>query len=270
MAIIQGDNNSNNLNGTVNNDTIYGYGGDDNINASQGGSDILYGGSGDDFYTINSGEQIIENLNEGFDIVSSTVNFTLPANVEMLLLSGSAVTGNGNSLDNFISASLTHTNTGVNNTLNGFGGNDQLKGGDKHDTLNGGDGNDLLIGDAETFTTDPNPAGNDTLRGENGNDTLIPGRGLDTLIGGSGADIFRWGNNHVDSNVDKINDFVSAQGDKIDVSMIDADLTLAGDQAFTQGSYVNGILTGDIIGGGFIQIQLIGAPSLVTGVDVIL
>jgi Ca2+-binding RTX toxin-like protein len=75
--------------------------------------------------------------------------------------------------------------------------------------------------------------------GGTGNDTLIGGVGGDFLVGNEGADIFKytaveesqntvlWGANQLD----QIADFTQGQ-DKIDLSTIDADPGLPGDQAF--------------------------------------
>jgi Ca2+-binding RTX toxin-like protein len=77
-------------------------------------------------------------------------------------------------------------------------------------------------------------AGNDTLTGGSGGDTLLGGGGQDDLTGGAGADTFRY-DSASDSTLlarDEILDFLSGT-DKIDLSRIDANSTLAGDQAFT-------------------------------------
>jgi Ca2+-binding RTX toxin-like protein len=60
------------------------------------------------------------------------------------------------------------------------------------------------------------------LYGGDGNDTLIFGSGRDWMSGGTGADTFAYdaAGGHVG---DAIRDFSSAQGDKIDLSAIDAD-----------------------------------------------
>jgi Ca2+-binding RTX toxin-like protein len=75
----------------------------------------------------------------------------------------------------------------------------------------------------------------DSLSGFNGNDTIAGGGGADFLSGGKGADRFvfksvsdsRW------SKIDTITDFSRSQGDKIDLSKIDAKTGVAGNQAFT-------------------------------------
>jgi Ca2+-binding RTX toxin-like protein len=86
--------------------------------------------------------------------------------------------------------------------------------------------NDMLIGTDKA----------DKLNGLAGNDTLIGGTGKDTLNGGTGADVFKF-NSVADSSAlpkqaDIITDFKHAQGDKIDLSAIDINTTLAGKQSF--------------------------------------
>ena len=95
------------------------------------GADILIGGAGNDTYKIdNIGDRIIESANEGQDTVEVGFDYTLQANVENLILTGSAIRGTGNALDNDII------------------GNDQdniLDGGLGKDTLQGGKGDDTYI-----------------------------------------------------------------------------------------------------------------------------
>lgn len=117
-----------------------------------------------------------------------------------------------------------------NDIINGLGGNDNLSGGMGKDTLDGGDGNDQLYGNS----------GDDTLIGGNGNDILRGGLGEDNLTGGAGNDIFKFSSldevrtpqvKYFNSDyLDIITDF--SVGDKIDLSGIDADTLLAGNQAF--------------------------------------
>lgn len=69
---------------------------------------------------------------------------------------------------------------------------------------------------------------------------------------------------------DIITDFNGAgifAGDRIDLSAIDANLLLAGDQAFAaaQISYVGGILRADVLFGADLEIQLAGAPGIIIG-----
>jgi Ca2+-binding RTX toxin-like protein len=103
------------------------------------------------------------------------------------------------------------------NVLSGLGGNDTLLGQGGNDTLNGA-------------------SGVDTLKGGDGNDTLRGGADKDYLSGGTGADHFVYNANADSSfgatNRDVVKDFSHAEGDKIDLSAIDANANASGDQAF--------------------------------------
>ena len=89
------------------------------------GSDSLRGGAGDDTYIIDdAGDVVTENDDEGMDTVKSSVTYTLAANVENLILTGTAtLNGTGNALDNVL------TGNSAKNVLIGGGGNDLLDGG---------------------------------------------------------------------------------------------------------------------------------------------
>lgn len=244
------------LYGQDGNDTILGDSGDDHIEGGIGndildgqeGRDTMKGGAGDDSYYINqANEYLTENANSGTDkVYTSANNFTLPANFEWLFLEGTVSSGTGNNLSNTLLG---------NNSANTFVGLD----GDDTIVTNGG--NDILVGNN----------GIDTLNGGDGNDVFNGGSGADTYFGGSGADDFGYFSvsDSPVGGMDKITDFNRTQGDRINLSPIDADLTLPGDQAFTVGTYVNGILTGDVIGGADIKIQLVGAPALNLSIDIL-
>jgi trimeric autotransporter adhesin len=96
------------------------------------GIDLLAGGDGDDTYFVdNAGTAVLENANEGTDIVHATVHFRLAANLEILVLDGSAdLQGYGN---------------GDANRLAGNSGNNLLDGGGLADLLIGNDGNDVFL-----------------------------------------------------------------------------------------------------------------------------
>lgn len=99
-----------------------------------------------------------------------------------------------------------------------------LVGGAGPNVLQGFSGNDTLNG----------LAGNDVLRAGLGDDVLSGGAGADTLVGGGGADTFRFNaaGESTQFRVDHILDFVEAEGDRIDLSRIDAMKGVAGNQAF--------------------------------------
>jgi Ca2+-binding RTX toxin-like protein len=105
---------------------------------------------------------------------------------------------------------------------------------------------------------------------------LTGGLGRDVLKGGNGSDRFDF-NLVVESPRGLLRDNVigfsgaGGQGDKIDLSTVDANLTDAGNQAFASGqlSYRDGVLTADVKGGADLQIQLIGSTLFNLAVDVI-
>ncbi|MBE9251918.1 calcium-binding protein, partial [Dolichospermum sp. LEGE 00240] len=100
----------------------------------------MIGGTGNDsYYVDNTADIITENLNEGTDVVFSSVTYTLTTNIENLTLQGTtAINGIGNNLNNII------TGNTADNVLTGGLGNDTLIGGAGADTLIGGYGNDTL------------------------------------------------------------------------------------------------------------------------------
>ena len=110
--------------------TLTGNSGNNLLNGGAG-ADTMQGGLGNDVYFVDDvGDQVIENLNEGTDAVFSTVDYTLTANVETLVLQGAGnLSGTGNTLDNKLFG-----NSG-DNTLNGGAGADRLTGGLGNDTF---------------------------------------------------------------------------------------------------------------------------------------
>ena len=162
------------LTGGNGNDSLAGGDGNDSL-AGGAGDDTLVGGAGNDTFVLDGGSDVVvENANEGTDLVLASVSTTLGANVENLTLIAPGLTGTGNELANLITGS-----NGA-DTLIGGDGNDSLIGGDGNDSLVGGDGDDVLAGGA----------GNDTLVGGVGNDTFVSD-GFDVLVEnpGGGTDL---------------------------------------------------------------------------------
>ncbi|EGD59423.1 rhizobiocin/RTX toxin and hemolysin-type calcium binding protein [Novosphingobium nitrogenifigens DSM 19370] len=117
--------------------------------------------------------------------------------------------------------------TGGADIIRGYDGADILRGGNGADQLFGGNGADTLYGGW----------GNDRLYGGSGNDVLYGGENKDTMTGGPGADTFAFRpgdfGGATATKADVITDFSRAQGDRIDLSAIDANPARAGDQAFS-------------------------------------
>lgn len=180
--------------GNTGNDTLFGGTGNDNIMGGVG-NDTASGGSGDD--TIDGGEG--DDLSFG------------GSGEDVLTDDDGTNTLNGGSGDDTI-------------TVSGGAGS-TLMGGTGADDLQGGTGNDILLGGR----------GADTLSGGDGADHLEGGMGADTLAGDAGADTFVFSfvsdSYAGDSLRDTITDFTSGE-DMIDLSNIDADRMIAGDQSF--------------------------------------
>lgn len=110
-----------------------------------GGGSTMAGGNGDDtYYVYSSKDVVVEKPNEGIDTVNSTaLSYTLPDNVENLVITAANATGIGNSGDNVIIGSGTGAQT-----LNGGAGNDVLVAGGGQDTfvVAKGEGSDVIVG----------------------------------------------------------------------------------------------------------------------------
>ena len=212
----------NSIFGLGGNDTIYGEGGSDTIRGGAGNDaifgdfpggqasptepgDILYGQAGDDFINGQGGDDLIYGGADNDQLIGSFGNDFI----------------RGGSGDDILYGD--NVNQGTNPTLSsddrlyGDAGDDTLYGQEGNDALFGGADNDILFGDA----------GNDRLWGGDGDDVLNgdnnseeQGFGNDVLIGGNGADIFVFSQTGVgtDRNFDRITDFNSAEGDRIDLS----------------------------------------------------
>lgn len=199
------------LYGGAGNDALYGGAGDDILHGDGEhdflnggvGADDMYGGPGNDIFVVdNVGDTVTELGGQGTDQVQTTLSsYTLTAHVENLVYcAGGNFHGTGNNLHN------TLTGQAGDDTLEGMGGADILYGNGGSDLLDGGDGDDLLLG----------------------------GAGADVLTSGDGGDMYRFsdGDTGTGAQADRITDFAWWY-DKIDLRGIDADLTIAGDQAFS-------------------------------------
>ena len=202
------------------------------------GADRLIGGLGNDTYVVdNLADVVVENANEGFDLVKTAIGaFVLSANVENLTYTGAGnFQGFGNGLANVITGGVG------NDSLDGKAGADRLTGGlgdDVYFTDNLGDvvieaageGVDRVLTTLNSAVTAANVeglifigagnfqgfanaagsavvggAGNDTLFGGAGADVLSGRGGNDLLVGNGGADLFNF--DAPGQGVDRIGDF---------------------------------------------------------------
>ncbi len=234
------------LNGDGNDNIIFGKGGDDLVSGS-GGHDIVFGGDGDDGVLGGDDEDDLFG-NDGADFIDGGAGRDrLFGGDGMDVIDGGAGNdylfgGDGDDI------------------LTGGAGNDQAWGNDGDDIFvaEAGDGNDRYNGGAGTDTLDLSAIINDVLVDLSGNigravtdnggvdrlsniEDVIGGSGDDTFIasdaanmfeGGSGGDEFRF-NSAAQADGDSIFDFGNGIGDSINLSGIDADSTVAGNQTFT-------------------------------------
>jgi Ca2+-binding RTX toxin-like protein len=214
------------LDGAVGNDSISGLAGQDTLTGGDG-VDTLIGAAGNDLYLVDTTtDTITENTNEGTDTISSSLNYTLPANsnLENITLTGTAVSATGNELKNTLKGNAANNNlsSGVgDDTLDGDTGVDTLVGGADNDTYvidtltdtiteSANEGKDTVASSIAytlpasanlenvtlTGTAAINATGNDAaneLKGNSGNNTLNGGIGNDSLEGGNGLDLLNGG-----------------------------------------------------------------------------
>jgi Ca2+-binding RTX toxin-like protein len=177
------------------------------------GVDTMNGGLGNDTYVVdNALDKITESSGGGKDTVeSSLVGYLLAANIEDLLLLGTAdINGTGNTLANKITG-----NSGA-NIIDGGSGNDTLIGGDGDDTfivaqaldvvtelsgegedtvrssigyVLGANIEDLVLTGTGGIKGTGNDLGND-ITGNSGANIIDGGAGIDTMAGGLGNDSY--------------------------------------------------------------------------------
>lgn len=234
--VITGNSHANRLVGYGGDDTLNGGGGNDDLDGGAGddtlnggtGTDTMWGGEGDDIYIVDEKyDSVIENGQEGVDLVKASCSYTLWWGVENLTLTGAGDTnGTGNDDSNTIlgnSGNNILTGNKGNDILIGGSGNDTLDGGSGVDRMGGGAGNDIYVVDdrkdrvlestgagtdlvkasvSYTLATnvenlaligsgDMNGVGNalaNVITGSVGKNLLKGMEGDDTLIGGRGAD----------------------------------------------------------------------------------
>jgi Ca2+-binding RTX toxin-like protein len=215
-----------------------------------------YGGAGDDAF-YSSGWQNRFEGGEGNDMVSYQYatkgvqialdwgqSFTGAQRFETLIsIENAAGSDFADEIYGDAARNYLYGNGGA-DTMNGQGGDDYVGGGAGNDTVSGGAGHDWVFGD-EGDDLISGDTGFDYLYGGTGNDTMSGGTdwdwiegaaGADRLTGGTGNDFFIYrtvgDSGTTTATRDVITDFTRGQ-DMIDLSMIDARASVAGDQAFT-------------------------------------
>jgi Ca2+-binding RTX toxin-like protein len=191
------------INGNGGNNGIASGDGNDTINAGLGndvldggiGADAMSGGLGSDVYFVdNVGDTVLGETAEAgvYDTVWTTVNFTLPSEVEILILNGGilAINGTGNAGAGGLNPNLMLGNNAV-NVLTTFGGDDIILGLDGNDTIS---------------------AGGSSVAGYN---LIVGGNGSDLMTAGSGHDFFAYSN--ISEAGDTINSFSTAGGNGLDI-----------------------------------------------------
>ncbi len=274
---ITGNSKDNKLNGGAGNDILLGMAGDDRLTGGTG-ADQMLGGVGDDFYEVdNALDTVAELANEGIDIVETSVSYALGANVENLILTGTAaINAMGNALDNDLQGNDAA------NMLTGDAGDDTLNGKKGLDTLVGGAGNDTYLfeddvdsiveaaGDAggrdmvisrQSFTLAANVedgillgtaatiTGNElanVLSGNGAANTIDGGAGTDVMLGGKGNDLYI-----VDNQADTIVEIAAEGTDTVQASVNYSladnleNLTLTGTAEAGMGNALNNLITGN-------------------------
>lgn len=236
---------------------IYGFGGDDVINAGKA-EDVVSGGAGDDFIaggldndrlSGNNGNDTMYGGSENDLLYGGTGHDALFGASEddtMHGQGGKDVLDGGSGDDLLFGGTWRDTlvgGLGEDRLKGGYGhdalyggeGDDRLAAGNGHDTAYGGNGNDVLYGgigndhlegglqDDRLFGGN----GNDVLYGGLGDDTLSAGKWADTLYGGAGSDTLIGGGGHdvfvltEDFRVDHIKDFAANDAEKVDVSGVE-------------------------------------------------
>ena len=266
------------------NDTFIGGAGGDSLDTRNGGADKLFGGGGDDIFFALSGFTSADRLDGGggSDILHLDRDLTVQAQITrietIVLEGGHTLTPNNASVAAGAHLTVDGSALGAAGVIH-FDGSAELDG---RFVLLGGAADDVMRGGATT----------DKLTGGDGSDKLIGGAGGDIETGGLGHD-FLYGGADGDrfvftdvaestvAGADWIRDW--SAGDRIDLSTIDANASIAGDQAFafigssafsaagqlraiTTGS-LNTIVSGDIDGDGAadFMVKVLGVQDLGVG-----
>ncbi|MEM7507151.1 MAG: DUF4347 domain-containing protein [Pseudomonadota bacterium] len=196
------------ITGTDGAETLTGTGDDDTINALAG-NDTIFGGAGDDVIDGGAGADDIDG-GAGTDTASyASSSIRNVADLQGLVAGeGDGAGDSFTDVENLLGGSSIDVLFGDagDNVVEGGLGSDRVQGRAGDDILDGGVGFDKLYGNA----------GQDIMTGGGGNDRFIYFQVSDSRVGAANRDV--------------ITDF--ADGDRIEIQRLDADLTQAGNQTF--------------------------------------
>ncbi|KQS96382.1 MULTISPECIES: M10 family metallopeptidase C-terminal domain-containing protein [unclassified Rhizobium] len=231
--LMTGDALVNTFYGEAGNDIVKGMAGNDKLDGGNG-DDRLYGGSGDDRLLGGRGNDRLYG-EAGFDaiegrdgddtiVASSWDEVNGGEGVDRVVFSKPVVVSVGRpSLGEGEAEGTRYYSIEI---FEGSSGDDIMAGSSYAETLRGGGGDDALGG----------MAGKDVLSGGDGADLVYGGLDADMLYGGKGADLFAYDvvsdSRVAEATRDTIFDFSGKEGDRIELSNVDANTKLAGNQDF--------------------------------------
>ncbi|MQV48274.1 protease [Sinorhizobium medicae] len=249
------------INGNGGNDILWGYDGADTITGGSGQDEINGGAGYDTASYATAAASVVANLfapsgNAGDaygdtfryieNLTGSRFSDTLTGDKWVNILTG----GDGNDVltggagadklyggSGWDTASYANASAGVVANLGSPSGNTGDAAGDVYSSIENlvGSGHaDELYGTGG-MNSITGGAGDDIIASGWGNDSIYGGAGADRLVGGAGADkfLFKALSDSKATSSDSIFDFLPSEQDRIDVSAIDANWKVSGNEAFT-------------------------------------
>ncbi|MDX0530734.1 protease [Sinorhizobium medicae] len=249
------------INGNGGNDILWGYDGADTITGGSGQDEINGGAGYDTASYATAAASVVANLfapsgNAGDaygdtfryieNLTGSRFSDTLTGDKWVNILTG----GDGNDVltggagadklyggSGWDTASYANASAGVVANLGSSSGNTGDAAGDVYSSIENlvGSGHaDELYGTGG-MNSITGGAGDDIIASGWGNDSIYGGAGADRLVGGAGADkfLFKALSDSKATSSDSIFDFLPSEQDRIDVSAIDANWKVSGNEAFT-------------------------------------
>lgn len=240
---------------------------ENNLLDGYSGSDKMEGRLGDDIYIVdNAKDKTLEKINQGVDIVRSSINWKLADNIEELELIGTAnLKATGNKLENSIMGNdgdnLIDGNQGA-DKMSGMKGDDTYLVDNKDDKVveknkQGTDSietalsfklpnhvENLTITGSSKVTAEGNKLGNEIL-GNKKENTLNGGMGDDTIDGGKGIDLL----------------LLSKKNNSLNLSIADAQKTGDGTMMIKNIENIDGGKGNDLLTGSKLKNTLLGGSG---------